>query len=329
MKKDNSYQPSKAELDEPVNIDAAPEELALVAITPNGKRKADKLLKVIAGEPRRPLVIAEIEIQCYVLEDETRVISQRGFYKALTGREIGGAKLPRFVSSKAIAPFIVNNLAATLGSPIQFQPPGGGRTAYGYPATIFVDMCNAVLSARDAGRLKANQLHISERAENLIRGFATVGIIALVDEVTGYEKIRSERTLAVILEKFIAKELQPWTRTFPYEFYEQICRLKRWSSINAVKRPSVIGKYTNDFVYDRLAPGVLDELKCVNPKLPSGTRRHKHHQWFTPEHGHPKLREHLAAVVALMRVSETWSGFRHLLNRAFTKPNTTRPLPLE
>ena len=121
-----------------------------------------------------------------------------------------------------------------------------------------------------------------------MRGFARVGLIALIDEATGYQEIRAKRDLATILEKFIAKELQPWTRTFPYEFYEQICRLKGWPSINAVKRPSVIGKYTNDFVYERLAPGVLEELKRVNPKLPSGVRRHKHHQWFTPEHGPPE-----------------------------------------
>ena len=33
---------------------------------------ATPLLKVIAGEPDRPLVIGDIQIACYVLEDETR-----------------------------------------------------------------------------------------------------------------------------------------------------------------------------------------------------------------------------------------------------------------
>ena len=36
-------------------------------------------LRVIAGEPGSPLTIGDVEIPCYVLEDETRVLSQRGF----------------------------------------------------------------------------------------------------------------------------------------------------------------------------------------------------------------------------------------------------------
>jgi hypothetical protein len=38
------------------------------------------------------------------------------------------------------------------------------------------------------------------------------GIIALVDEATGYQKERARDALAEILEQFIAKELQPYIR---------------------------------------------------------------------------------------------------------------------
>ena len=283
-------------------------------------------LMAIAGAPDRPLVVGDIEIPCFVLEDETRVLVQRGLATGLGMSKPSGVQVRVFASSKSVKPYISSNLIEVLNNPIRFWTPNG--IGHGYPATLLVELCNAVLAARDAMVLRKNQEHIAARADLLIRGLATVGIIALIDEATGYQEIRARRALATILEKFIAKELQPWTKTFPYEFYEQICRLKGWPSINAIKRPAVIGKYTNDFVYDRLAPGVLEELKRVNPKLPSGARRHKHHQWFTTEHGHPKLREHLAAVVALMRASATWNDFKHFLNRAFTKPGTTIPLPL-
>ena len=56
-------------------------------------------------------------------------------------------------------------------------------------------------------------------------------------------------------------------------------------------------------VYDRRAPELRKELQRLNPTLPDGGRKHKHHQWFTPEHGHPRLREHLAGVTALMRAA--------------------------
>ena len=42
-----------------------------------------EVLKVIAGAADKPLVIAGIEIPAYVLEDETRVLSQGGFNRAI------------------------------------------------------------------------------------------------------------------------------------------------------------------------------------------------------------------------------------------------------
>ena len=289
-----------------------------------------KPLKTIAGAPERPLVINEIEIPCYVLEDETRVLSQRGLQSSIglgTGGGVSGA--PRMVElmESLDAKGIKNSdLIARLKSPLEFQPPIG-RTAYGYSATILVDICNAILEANQQGVVTRRQKAIVERAMILIRGLATVGVIALVDEATGYQRIREERALATILEQFITKELQPWTKTFPYEFYEQIFRLKGWAGPNGAKRPKVIGHYTNDFVYSRIAPSLLEVLKSKNPTLPSGERRDKHHQWFTPDIGHPKLKEHLAAVIALMKASPNWEAFTRSINRALPQYDKTMQLP--
>lgn len=287
-----------------------------------------RTLNVIAGAPDRPIDINGVEIPCYVLEDETRVLTQSGmfFSLGLARRGLvpieGGAQIPRFAASKAIKPFISKELLDGLSNPILFR--ASGMEAYGFPATILVDICDAVLESRNAGSLDRQQAPLAERCELLIRGLSKVGIIALVDEATGYEKIREERALATILEKFIARELQPWTKTFPYEFYEQIFRLKGWPGPEGVARPSVIGHYTNDIVYDRLAPRVLKELQERNPVTQKGTRKTKHHQWFTPDIGHPKLKEHLAAVTALMRAAPNWDRFIANLDRAFPKPDKTK-----
>ena len=294
---------------------------------------SEQPLKVIAGAPDRPLVIGDISIPCYVLEDETRVLTQRGIVSGIGmarggSSHGGGDRLAHFVGQKTLAPFIHNDLRSVTKNPIKFRTPNGNM-AHGYPATLLVDLCRMVLSARLAGALQKQQDHIARQCEVVVLGLANVGIVALVDEVTGYQRIRAERALATILEKFIAKELQPWTRTFPYEFYEQIFRLKRWLGPDGVKRPSVIGRYTNDIVYARLAPGVLDELKRKTPRLPSGQLKHRYFQWFTPDHGHPKLREHLVAVAALMRAASTWDSFIRSLQRAFPKVNEDVPLPLD
>jgi len=290
-------------------------------------------LKVIAGEPDSPLVIGDIEIPCYVLEDETRVLSQRGFLTSI-GRSVSrparppgvGEHLPDFLAPKNLAPFIDADLASA-STPIKFQFPGSGATAFGYRATLLPQVCNVYLEARDAGALYPNQRHVAERADVLIRALATVGIISLVDEATGYERIREERALAKILEAFLDEELHPWTKTFDFSFYEQIFRLRGWGSASGVKRPQVIGHYTNDLVYERIAPGVLAELRDRNPVMPQGWRKNRHHQWFTPEFGHPKLLQHIEGVTALMRAAGSWESFKRALDRAYPKTGSQFSMP--
>lgn len=289
-------------------------------------------LKVIAGEPDRPLVIGDVEIPCYVLEDETRVLSQQGFLESI-GRArkakggqgaMGGVDNPAsFLAAKNLAPFISDDLRGST-TPIPFQMRG--TRGYGYKAQLLPEVCSVYLEARAAGVLLPSQEHIAVRAEILVRGLATVGVIALVDEATGFERIREERALAKILERFLDEELQPWTKTFEFSFYEQIFRLKGWGRADGVKRPQVIGRYTNDLVYERIAPGVLAELRERNPVLPQGWRKNRHHQWFTPEFGHPKLRMHIEGVTALMRAAGSWESFMRSLDRAYPKPGTQLPI---
>lgn len=280
------------------------------------KNKIEKEpLEVIAGAPDKPLIISNIEIPCYVLEDETRVLSGRGMVESL-GLAYRGNRLTDFAASKRINPFINNEFMMGIEKPIIFKNPRSGAYSHGYSAPLLVELCKAVLEARSNGELTQQQLHIADRCDILIRGIATVGIIALIDETTGYQEIRGERALATILEKFIAKELQKWTKTFPFEFYAQIFRLKNWDYSTTSKRPGVIGHYTNDFVYARIAPGVLKELRKINPIQKSGNRKNRHHQWFTPNLGHPRLKEHLAAVIVLMKISSNWEIFKNNLEKA-------------
>jgi len=294
----------------------------------------EKILKVIAGAPDRPLKIGGVEIPCYVLEDDTRVLARAGFVRAIgrTGKVKGGRKYdeelqtPVFLMADNLKPFFPKGIDANY-KPIRFSLSGSGNI--GYRAEFLPQVCEVYLDAKEAGALRPNQLHIAQACKILHRGFARIGIIGLVDEATGYEDIRPHRALAKILEKYIAKELQSWTRTFDFEFYKQIFRLKGWPGPEGVKRPSVIGHYTNDLVYERVAPGLLKELREKNPVLPQGYRRDRHHQWFTPNFGHPKLKEHLSSVMALMRASSGWPQFMRNMNRSLPKLNATIEMPLD
>jgi hypothetical protein len=284
------------------------------------------------GSPDRPLKIGDVDIPCYVLDDGRRVITQGGMLLGLemsagTATKGGGDRLTNFATTKSIKPFISDNLMEMIKNPIRFR--GHGSLAYGYEATILAEICEAILACRQAGELNHQQEHIAKKAEVLVRAFAKVGIVALVDEATGYQETRNREALQEILKRFISEELLEWVRTFPTDFYKQIFRLKGWNWNDGRMSP-IVGSIVNDLVYARLAPGVLEELKKRNP-VENGTRKHKHFQHLTKDIGHPELTRHLYELIGMARAFSTgqWDQYYRLVNQTFQKMNTTGLLPFE
>lgn len=257
------------------------------------------------GSPDRPLRIGDLEIPCYVLSDQRRVIVQRGMMTAIkmsqgTAGRGGGDRLAKFISTKALKDWISPELSAVIKEPIRFRTHGG-NIAYGYEATVLADLCAAVLEAREKGKLHYQQVNIAKQCEILVRSFAKVGIIALVDEATGYQDDRARDALAKILERFVAKELRKWLRTFPLSFFKEICRLKGIPFREDMKLPRWVGHIVNDLVWDRLAPGLREKLNEKNPVTETGRRKHKNFQWLTEEVGNPALLYHLGMIEGLAK----------------------------
>lgn len=271
------------------------------------------------------------ELDCYVLEDSTRILSTRGIMKSLgrgwRGRKYPGTELPVFVEAKNLKPFIDNNLSLVL-SPVHFRTEKGSR-AEGFRAEALPAVCDIYLRAREAEVLTAQQGVIARNCEILVRALAKVGIVALVDEATGFQEVRDRLALQKILERYLREEYAAWAKRFPDEFYWQIFRLRGWPWKGMkVNRPQVVATYTKDLVYSRLAPGILAELERRNPVSERGSRRTKHHQYLTDDVGHPALGRHLHAVIGLMRASETWSQMLKLVNRAFPRIDESQQMDL-
>ena len=247
-----------------------------------------------------------------------------------SGGKPGARRLATFFASLTAKGLDTKDLIARVSAPIRFVPPHGGNIADGFEATILPDICDVILEARKEGHLLPQQEHIATTCEILLRGFSKVGIIALVDEATGFQDVRARDALAEILEAFVAKELRKWVKTFPAEFYKELFRLRGWNfSATSTARPQVVGHITNNLIYDRLAPGVLEELRRLTPRDESGRLRTHLHRRLTEDLGHPRLRELLAAVVALMKASTTWNQFVRMIDRALPVYGRTLPLPLE
>lgn len=281
------------------------------------------------AEYKGEVVIGDIRIPCAVLEDGRRVLSEHGITTALGSRsgaskrikkvsESDGAPLPIFLAPGQLKGLISSELMDGPLKEITYKD--GQRKVTGYSAEILPTVCDIWLKARELGALQKQQLQRAFKAEILMRGLAHVGIIALVDEATGYQAVRERQALQHILEAFIAKELQPWVKTFPDEFYDHLFRLRGWERNKiGTKKPGVVAFYTVNLIYERLAPGVLEELKKKAPRAENGKRKHKLFQNLTPEIGHPKLKEHISNVLTLQRVSEDWGTFMKMMDKALPK----------
>jgi hypothetical protein len=268
-----------------------------------------------------PLRIGDARIMAFVLTDKRRMLSGRSVTNALglTGRGMG---IGRILNSESLQPYISDRLRDALENPVLFTVSSGLPLAMGYEAWVLPEVCHTIVDAFDKQALHPLLAKTVANAKKLIRGFSTVGIIALIDEATGFQEERERDALQELLSLYISDRLLPWAQTFPPSFYKEIFRLRgwNWDSINN-KRPRLVGKLTKNIIYERISPDLLRVLEGENPVMGDGRRRRKHSQRLTEDYGKPALRIHREVVEGLMRASRTWDGFMTLLERAYPLKN--------
>lgn len=271
------------------------------------------------------LRIGGAEIPCAVLDNGERVLSRIEFIRAIgrKGKAKGGRKydqgfkLPVFLTAANLKPFISNELPPE-SKPVRYRRPRGGD-AIGYRADFLPYVCNVFIRADNEKALRANQAQIADACRILRAGFEHVGLIALIDEATGFQRDRPAMQLAEILDAFIAKELRPWVRKFPFEFYQEIFRLKGWDASDLKPGSPMkgeVGRITLDLIYSRLAPGIRPTLKRLTPRNEKGYLKHKMHQWLTSDIGDPKLETLIGKVITTMKLSDDWTSLLRNLERA-------------
>ena len=267
------------------------------------------------------------KISCAVLEDGTRVLVNRSLANAFGIKGSGaywqkkkgdkGANLPEYLSANYLEPFIDKEALSGIYESIPYINKQGILTE-GVRADFLPDICDIFVKAGEKGALK-NGTEISNKAYGIILAFSKVGITALVDEVTGYQDVRVKDAIQQILNKFLLEEAKKYQVTFPLELYKQWFRLNGWDwkPENAQKRPGVIGTWTNKYIYERMAPELLVNLKSKNPKNDKGQREFKMFQFLTEDIGEPRLREFFGGLIALARASTSWRKYVEMVERAY------------
>lgn len=256
------------------------------------------------------LRIGDVSFSCHVLNDGRRVLAQREVVGILTGHKKGN--LGRYLLTPALRDYLdVENISKKA---IDFIVPGTHNKAIGYEATLLIEICDAYLKARDAGALASNQLDLAKQAEIIVRSCAKLGIIALIDEATGYQEVREKNALQLKLQAFIADELQEWALMFPQDFWLELARLEN-IHYSPRSRPIRWGRYVMAFVYDAVDKDVADQLRKKNPDPQHGRN---HHQWLK-EFGRTKVRDHLNQVIGVMKTCKDMHDFNAKFGYVFKK----------
>lgn len=272
------------------------------------------------------LHIGDKELPCAVLNDNTRILTASAVFNAFDRPRKGKSsetyrvdRMPAFINANNLQPYVSEELILWT-TPITYIDLYG-NIKQGYNARILRGLCKVYIDAKKDNALQKSQERFANIAEAILYALSDVGIIALVDEATGYQHDREQDELQKILKAYISEELLPWQKRFPDIYYKELFRLNGWDyTIRDIrKRPSVIGRWTNELIYKQLPNGVLDELKAKTPKSPSGNNTARLHQSLSEDIGHPALSAQITQMVTLFQLSDNmqqmWQQFEKLKSR--------------
>lgn len=232
-------------------------------------------------------------VECYVLDDERRMISLRGVVKALAHADNG--RIENYIGAGALRNFMdVDSIMSNL---IEFSIPGFSlRNGKGMTTGQFMTIIRAYIAAlQHKAPLTSRQREIAVNCSVLAAAFMHLGLDAVVDEATGFQRVRSEDALQVKLKAFIADELRAWTKTFPDDLWREFGRLANWKD-PLRNRPLWWGKLVTWLIYDTLDPDVARYLKDNKPPP-----HNRWHQQLTLEVGIPRLVSRCFEVIGIAK----------------------------
>ena len=265
------------------------------------------------------LQIGEKVLPCYRLKTGERVFSLKGVVVSLIDTQ--GGQLAEYIKVKSLRDFLPNDLVPAENDQIpaliyfDTSAEGVAKYAYGLPVEKFMDLCVAYSTAAEKGELTTRQQEIAANANAFLRACAKVGIIALVDEATGYQEDRPFDELQMKFKLFLAEEMRKWEKTFPDDLWIQFGRLTNWKG-RLHQRPKYWGKLVMKLIYEYLDPDVAQWLKENAPKPRHGEN---YFQWLNEQYGLKKLIEHIWKVIGIASTCSTMDELENKMESLYGK----------
>ena len=267
------------------------------------------------------LNIGDVELDVFVLDNRDRLISKKAMARSLNLKSEGGNAFMRTMSRKGIDSVLSDTLRTQIKNPISFYTIRG-ELADGYRAETLIEVCDAIIEAKNQLRLAPSQAFLAIQAEIIFRSAAKLGIVALVDEATGYQdKTRDEYRR--LFDQFVQSEFTQWEKEFPEKFFDMIYRLYglQRQKPDTSRHPQFFGHFIRKYVYYPLANSngaILERLEEKNPVVyVSGSRKRRFFQYLSDDVGLPAFRQHLWQVVGIGESVRDRTHFERSFYRAF------------
>lgn len=252
-----------------------------------------------------------LEAPAIVLED-----GRRGFLATQFAHLLGyHGKNPSNRFDGFLACFAPNYMSGKekAGSPV--SNPGRGR-AHFIEAEAVMEAVGNVLRAAIAGKTHKQQARQVSACVEINLALGMVGLVALIDEATGYQYHRAPDALQDLISKLIRQHASDWQRQFEPEYYAALAKMTGTAfTSGAHGRPPIWGAITRKWVYEVCFPNeVLEEMRGrqdVGDKL---------HQWLT-DGGVATLTKQKEAVRLLAVSSVNYKDFEARCSVTFERPD--------
>ena len=299
-------------------------EIASKAAKARWASKRSELEKIEGQVPEAEsdgfLQIGDVRIECYVLKGGIRLIHKRGMAKALGMKSEGGNVFLRTMKRKGVGSVLPESLRQKINNPIVFKPLSGDP-AHGYEATVLIEICDALWDASKQGKLTQTQKFLGVQSEIIIRASAKVGIIALIDEATGYIYDKRRQEYKELFQEFVREEFREYGPEFPDQLFDVFYKLYKLPRMQKGRHPKFFAKLIRKYVYKPLANSngaILEMLDEKNPVVyKNGGRRYKMFQFLSDEIGLNALKAHLWQVIGIGNSCKSKDSFERSFNNAF------------
>ena len=216
--------------------------------------------------------IGDIALDAAVLED-----GRRGFIQKQLAQAIGftektrSGRFDRFSEKIGLNELIPKGISEW---PVSVLMPERGAALW-TPYEILPAIIRATIRANSNNLLTAQQTHIAERCAVIADALIGVGIVALIDEATGYQYHREPSALQDLIELLIRENCADWTKRFDADFYRPLMKLFKLDFHPGKGLPSVIGQLTQRYIYQAVLPDEIWEYL----KIKKG-KKDRFHQWL-------------------------------------------------